>query len=374
MTTNQSPLRLNIAVVGASQSGKTTLISSFYGHQCTNAFESEHGYQLMIRDSTQGDRLLANYYGMRDNGRFPAASSFFDEYVFDVEVQGKAADQGLELHWFDYPGAFWSTNFDGADLDVLKHLKTLLQAHVGFLLIDGKAYLEGGGNYLNSYFSQFRDYVRRVLSRLEAMGEPVSEFPRIWVLAMTKADLFGPDFTAHKLSQEIENVAATSLRDLGTVIGSKDGGLGKRVMLLSSVQSEDGRKVTSTSSYGLDLMAPLALQAMSDEMFKALQSLIPANAPFKEQLEKLLPFVLSNFPQAIDAVELAMGPKFPAWLRVLLGNLKPMVLAKVEDIERQHKEALKQRKMLESTLLGMKVTLEKSDRLYHQKPEKVAVG
>jgi ABC-type dipeptide/oligopeptide/nickel transport system ATPase component len=66
----------NLAVFGESGSGKTVLLSSFYGASQEPSFLAESLYRVLADDTGQGTRLRQNYLRMR-NGlkpRRPAAS------------------------------------------------------------------------------------------------------------------------------------------------------------------------------------------------------------------------------------------------------------------------------------------------------------
>jgi ABC-type dipeptide/oligopeptide/nickel transport system ATPase component len=56
----------NLAVFGESGSGKTVLLSSFYGAAQVPSFLAESLYQVLPDDTGQGMRLLQNYLKMRN--------------------------------------------------------------------------------------------------------------------------------------------------------------------------------------------------------------------------------------------------------------------------------------------------------------------
>ena len=59
---------------GESGSGKTVMLSSFYGATQERSFWDTSLVDVTALDTGQGHRLLANYVGMRDDGRRPAAN------------------------------------------------------------------------------------------------------------------------------------------------------------------------------------------------------------------------------------------------------------------------------------------------------------
>jgi ABC-type dipeptide/oligopeptide/nickel transport system ATPase component len=56
----------HIAVFGESGSGKTVLVSSFYGAAQESSFLKESLFNVVADDIGLGNRLLKNYVGMRD--------------------------------------------------------------------------------------------------------------------------------------------------------------------------------------------------------------------------------------------------------------------------------------------------------------------
>ena len=66
-------LEQQVAVFGESGSGKTVMLSSFYGATQERSFWDTSLVDVTALDTGQGHRLLANYVGMRDDGRRPAA-------------------------------------------------------------------------------------------------------------------------------------------------------------------------------------------------------------------------------------------------------------------------------------------------------------
>ncbi|WP_221181188.1 hypothetical protein [Curtobacterium sp. PhB78] len=65
-----------IAVFGESGSGKTVLLSSFYGAAQEPAFIKKSLYKITADTTTQGLRLHQNYLGMKNSGATPATNRF----------------------------------------------------------------------------------------------------------------------------------------------------------------------------------------------------------------------------------------------------------------------------------------------------------
>ena len=104
----------HIAVFGESGSGKTVLVSSFYGPTQEGSFENEL-WDLVADDTGQGTRLHRNYLGMRDRATTPMATKLASTtYYFSVKLKGrndsaakKRSFDTIRLAWHDYPGEWF---------------------------------------------------------------------------------------------------------------------------------------------------------------------------------------------------------------------------------------------------------------------------
>ena len=84
-----------IAVFGESGSGKTVLLSSFYGAAQEPAFIEKSLYKITADTPAQGLRLHQNYLGMKNAGSTPAADRFSaTKYVFSVKQRPNPASKG----------------------------------------------------------------------------------------------------------------------------------------------------------------------------------------------------------------------------------------------------------------------------------------
>ena len=64
-------LEQHIAVFGESGSGKTVLVSSFYGATQEPQFLKDSLFHVVADDVGQGNRLHQNYLGMKGSARVP---------------------------------------------------------------------------------------------------------------------------------------------------------------------------------------------------------------------------------------------------------------------------------------------------------------
>ncbi len=107
-------LEQQIAVFGESGSGKTVLVSSFYGATQEPQFLQSSLFNVTADDTGQGHQLHANYLGMKDSRR-PSPTRFSaTPYAFSLKLRDKGAKanspkpfDALRLVWHDYPGEWF---------------------------------------------------------------------------------------------------------------------------------------------------------------------------------------------------------------------------------------------------------------------------
>lgn len=270
----------HIAVFGESGSGKTVLLSSFFGPTQEGSYSNDL-WDLVADDTGQGNRLFQNYLGMRDRAMAPSTNRFAaTTYYFTVKLRGgdNAAAKGrpfdaLRLAWHDYPGQ-WFTESPSSEEEANRRVDTfrsLLRSDVALLLVDGQKLLDHKGEeerYLKSLLTNLRQGVLRLKEDLLADEERLDEFPRIWVIALSKADLF-PDWDIYsfrdlvigKAAQDIEDLRAT-LKDL--VATPEALSVGEDFIRLSSAKFElasssaEPVEIDVTQRVGLDLILPVA--------------------------------------------------------------------------------------------------------------------
>ena len=77
----------HIAVFGGSGSGKTVLVSSFYGPTQEGSYANDL-WHLVADETGQGNRLFQNYLGMRDRATVPAITKFASTtYYFTLKLK-----------------------------------------------------------------------------------------------------------------------------------------------------------------------------------------------------------------------------------------------------------------------------------------------
>ncbi|KRD41799.1 ATP/GTP-binding protein [Cellulomonas sp. Root930] len=267
----------NIAVFGGSGSGKTVLVSSFYGAAQEQAFLKESLFHLVAEDTGKGNHLRQNYLGMKNSAQAPEATRFAaTQYSFMLQLKdpadAKAAKaararpfDALRLVWHDYPGE-WFEQETSSDEEAGRRLdafRTLLRSDVALVLVDGQKLVDYAGEeekYLKSMLGNLRDGLLRFKNDLLDDGELLTEFPRIWILALSKADLH-PDLDVYGFQDLLVEKAAgdiSSLHDVlkGFVNLPEAMSMGEDFLLLSSAKFEPGR-IEVTERKGVDLLLPV---------------------------------------------------------------------------------------------------------------------
>lgn len=267
-------LEQHIAVFGESGSGKTVMVSSFYGAALEPDFLRESLFDITADDPGQGNRLHKNYLGMRDSAQRPETTRFAStSYSFTVKLRSGGAGGGkgepfdaLKLVWHDYPGDWFEQDVSGPDEADRRAstFRALLGSDVALLLVDGQKLLDNAGEeerYLKSLLGNFRTGLLRLKDQLLVDGKPLVRFPRIWVLALSKADLL-PEVDVFAFRDLIIGKAMDDLEELRKVISGMVESpsalaVGEDFLRLSSAKFEPNR-IEVSERIGLDLVLPLA--------------------------------------------------------------------------------------------------------------------
>ena len=215
-----------------------------------------------------------NYLGMRDSRQTPSATRFRPtSYSFSIrmrkEADGRVAKRrpfdALKLVWHDYPGEWFE--FDPTGEEQQRRVDTfrrLLSSDVAGFLVDGQKLLDNVGEeerYLKKLFSNFRNGFLSLKDDILEDGRVLDDFPRIWILALSKADLWPDldvvdfrDLVVSKAGQEV-----TELQEVlsGFVSAPEALSVGEDFLLLSSAEFTPER-IDLSKNIGLDLMLPFA--------------------------------------------------------------------------------------------------------------------
>ncbi|MGW5075792.1 TRAFAC clade GTPase domain-containing protein [Rhodococcus sp. NPDC004095] len=270
----------NIAVFGESGSGKTVLVSSFYGRTQEGSYKNDL-WDLVADKAGQGNRLYKIYLGMRDNAQTPIQTRVANTtYDFSVKLKAGESDEEekrpfdeLHLAWHDYPGE-WFEDDPSSEEECQRRIdtfRTLLSSDVALLLVDGQKLLDHRGEeerYLKSLFHNFHQTLARLRGPLLGEDGPLIEFPRIWILSLSKADLF-PDWDVNTFRDLVILKAADDIErlhsEIATMIVTPDAlSIGEDFMLLSSAkfelkaESAEPVEIDLKQRIGLDLVLPIA--------------------------------------------------------------------------------------------------------------------
>jgi hypothetical protein len=178
----------------------------------------------------------------------------------------------LRLAWHDYPGE-WFEESPSSDEEADRRVDTfrsLLRSDVALLLVDEQKLLDYQGEkerYLKSLLTNFNQGLLRLKEELLADEGRLVEFPRIWIIALSKADLF-PDWDVHSFrdlviwnaAEHIDHLRAT-LQEFVDTPGALS--MGEDFMLLSSAKFElsanrEPVEIDVTRRVGVDLILPVA--------------------------------------------------------------------------------------------------------------------
>jgi len=143
-------LEQHIAVFGESGSGKTVMLSSFYGSEQEPQNIKKGAFNLVAENAGQGTHLHQNYLGMKNSARVPDATKFAaTSYRFLLKFKGESEAKplkakpfdALRLVWHDYPGEWFEQDVSGPE-EARRRVETfreLLGSHVALLLVDGQS-------------------------------------------------------------------------------------------------------------------------------------------------------------------------------------------------------------------------------------------
>ncbi len=212
----------HIAVFGESGSGKTVLVSSFYGAAQEPAFLKSSMYTITAEDTGQGNRLHQNYLGMKNEAKAPEATRFAaTPYRFSIKPKGHAdakaartrSFDAIRLVWHDYPGEWFEEEPSSLEESQrrIQTFRALLRSDVAVILVDGQKLLDYAGEeekYLKSLIWSIRTGLLRLKDDLLDEGKPLPVFPRIWMVALSKADLH-PDLDVHAFRELVVQKAAS---------------------------------------------------------------------------------------------------------------------------------------------------------------------
>jgi len=374
-------LEQSIAVFGESGSGKTVMLSALYGAMQEPDRLRENLFSLTADDTTQGTFLQRNYLGMRDSAQLPMATRFEStEYHFTLRphaVPGRGSGRGsasskqhseMHLVWHDYPGEWFEQSVSGPAEAARKvaTFRSLLSADVAVLLVDGQRLLDNAGQeerYLKSLLTNFRNGLLSLKGDILEGGKPLVQFPRIWLIALSKADLL-PSLDVFAFRDLVIGRAGEDLVQLRNVIAqfveSSDAlSVGEDFLLLSSAEF-GAHTIEVRERVGIDLILPLAWVLPFERHLRWAE----AKHVSRRVAENLL-ISVSAIATAVTGRKLFPSLRFGPMM-VLVGVGLKAVTALVDlagsKLKRANVEAVAKKDAVVAILTKFKLELEESER------------
>ena len=370
----------HLAVFGESGSGKTVLLSSFYGHMTEPSTIASSAYRLTAKDASQHGSLRQVYLGMRDLNRTPPANRFKkNSFEFEVSVnqtidpKSKKAPtpKQVSLVWHDYPGE-WLEETPGTAEEKQRQkdtIATLMGSDVALLLIDASRLTtdpDTQARYLKSVLGNYRESIQRMRTDLVPDGKLLVDFPRIWVLTLSKADLI-PDLTASQFADLVTLHAADEVNQLRSDIGQlvKGGAvaLGEDFLRLSSAQFSPDRIDTDTT-IGLDTIVPLTLLLPISHFARWEERKIVPARKAHQTLAKFTELTGKHGPKALAGKALAnpLLKKFPGIEHIssvakMAAFISAAALLGSDQLKRLEENAKAKHEYLQAALLNFEATL-----------------
>lgn len=365
----------HIAVFGPSGSGKTVLVSSFYGAAQEPEFMARSLYTITADDTGKGTQLFQNYLGMKRSAAVPPPTRFAaTAHAFTVKMKDpgdpKAATNrrfdALRLVWHDYPGE-WFEEEPSSEEEARRRVeafRTLLRSDVAVVLVDGQKLLDYAADeqrYLKSLFWGLRAGLERLKDDLLDGTGPIAQFPRVWVIALSKADLH-PDLDVHGFRELVIEKAAgdvIALHDAlkGLVTAPEALSMGEDFLLLSSAKFEPDA-IRVSERVGVDLLLPIACVLPLERLAQWVRM---ADVPLKllgqlgENAELIA--TLLGGARFLDSLIAKVPGVGPVLSRVARPALISAVTMSGTTIKKIHAEALARRDHLTATLAQLRLQI-----------------
>lgn len=376
----------HLAVFGESGSGKTVLLSSFYGHMTEPSTIASSAYRITAKDASQHDSLRQVYLRMRDLNRTPPANRFKkNSFEFEVSVnqpidpKAKKAPtpKQVSLVWHDYPGEWWEET-PGTPEEKQRQkdtVATLMGSDVALLLIDASRLTtdpDTQARYLKSVLGNYRESIRRMRTDLVPDGKLLVDFPRIWVLTLSKADLL-PDLTASQFADLVTLHAADEVNqlrlDIGQLVKGGAVALGEDFLRLSSAQFSPDRIDTDTT-IGVDTIVPLTLLLPISHFARwEERKILPARKAHQTLVKfteltskhKLGPKALAGKAIANPLLRKFPGMKHIDSIAKLAAFLSAAALLGSDQLKRLEENAKAKHEYLQAALLNFEATLAQAE-------------
>jgi hypothetical protein len=247
-----------------------------------------------------------------------------------------------------------------------------LSSDVALLLVDGQRLLDNVGKeerYLKSLLTDVRNGLLLLKPELLIDGKPLVRFPRIWVLALSKRDLW-PDLNVFGFRDLLIEKAGDDINELrealaGMVEASGALSVGEDFVLLSSAKfSAD--KIEVTERVGVELILPLAAVLPLQRQVQWLRSGL-VTKKVAEHVLRAAGTVAAALGGAGALAAALLGSKYK-WAGAL-GNLVSQFGSALDDVARlggdklkaAHDDATAKHDDMKAMMTGFQIDLEKAE-------------
>ncbi|WP_296182997.1 GTPase [uncultured Corynebacterium sp.] len=366
-------LHQHIAVFGQAGSGKTVLLSSLFGRLNEPAAIKKNGYRFLAKDAARGNDLWQKYLGMKKQAQAPMQDKFVSspfEFRLDPESQPlttKTKPSRIGITWHDYPGEWFESEISSESerKDRAATFRQLVQSDVALVLVDAQKLLEHQGDeerYLKSLFGTFRNTLLGIKSDIVAEDERLEQFPRIWVIALSKADLM-PEMDAHRLHELVVLHAADELNALRKVLadfvdGDEALSVGEDYIVISSAEFKND-SIDLEKHKGVDALLPLStiLPIQRYQRWNVLR-LLPAGLADEKMVKRGLGIAQSAFAMLGRVNKMPFN--FLAKAQGIAGLVDPLMSAAIPVIAEARKDAVEKHAFKELLLTDFVMKLRES--------------
>ncbi|MBX3093118.1 MAG: ATP/GTP-binding protein [Cryobacterium sp.] len=379
--TKKQVLEQHIALFGESGSGKTVMLSSFFGDAQEPKTIKRTGLNVIAENPSQGTLLSQAFLGMKRSATPPLPTRFTSTaYSFKITVKNAGAQKAkssagfdaLRLVWHDYPGEWFEQEPSGAKESQhrVETFRALLESDVALLLVDGQKLLDHVGEeerYLKSLLTNVRNSLLLLKDEIIADGDLLTAFPRIWLIGLSKSDLIPALAVQDFRELLLEKVGADIVELRDTIAGFIDGddalSVGEDFVILSSAKFGEGA-IDVFQRVGLDLVLPIASVLPFERHVRWANSLeLPAKVA--AELLKNAKFVAAVLGLVGKFAAFLIGKKFKMAGGIVywLADVSPEAIEKAAVKAETFKETVAEKgKSISSVLLSFNEDLERAER------------
>lgn len=292
------------------------------------------------------------------------------EFRFEPESQpltAKTKPSRIGITWHDYPGEWFESEISSESerKDRAATFRQLVQSDVALVLVDAQKLLEHQNDeerYLKSLFGTFRNTLLGIKSDILAEDERLKQFPRIWVIALSKADLM-PEMDAHRLHELVVLHAADELNALRKVLadfvnGDEALSVGEDYIVISSAEFKND-SIDLEKHKGVDALLPLStiLPIQRYQRWNVLR-LLPAGLADEKMVKRGLGIAQSAFAMLGKVNKMPFN--FLVKAQGIAGLVDPLMSAAIPVIAEARKDAVEKHAFKELLLTDFVMKLRES--------------